>query len=119
MKVKHLKNKSKANANIVVQDIELLCHTYDFLMETKSHTKVKVKWGLRIKWIKLRLLKPKSLRKLLSFFFNLILLGRSLVYEGYLREKSLQNGYGCTVEMTPKAESWYSKIKQVILCYTR
>lgn len=39
-------------------------------------------------------------------------LGRSLLYEGYLREKSLQSGYGCTVEMTPKAESWYNKVKQ-------
>ncbi|RUS74144.1 hypothetical protein EGW08_018099 [Elysia chlorotica] len=39
-------------------------------------------------------------------------LGRSLVYEGYLREKTLQSGYGCTVEMTPKAESWYNKVKQ-------
>ncbi|GFR90509.1 Werner syndrome ATP-dependent helicase-like protein [Elysia marginata] len=39
-------------------------------------------------------------------------LGRSLLYEGYLKEKSLQSGYGCTVEMTPKAESWYNKVKQ-------
>ncbi|GFN88620.1 werner syndrome ATP-dependent helicase-like protein [Plakobranchus ocellatus] len=39
-------------------------------------------------------------------------LGRCLLYEGYLREKSLQSGYGCTVEMTPKAEFWYNKFTQ-------
>ncbi|BFY97741.1 hypothetical protein BsWGS_00781 [Bradybaena similaris] len=37
-------------------------------------------------------------------------LGRALIYEGYLREKAVQGGFGSTVETTQKAKSWLSRL---------
>lgn len=40
------------------------------------------------------------------FFLTLSFSGRALIYEGYLREKAVQGGFGSTVETTQKAKSW-------------
>ncbi|CAL1547093.1 unnamed protein product, partial [Lymnaea stagnalis] len=38
-------------------------------------------------------------------------LGKALVYEGYLREKSISGSFGLTIEMTPQGRSWLNQDK--------
>ncbi|CAG5125978.1 unnamed protein product [Candidula unifasciata] len=44
-------------------------------------------------------------------------LGRALIYEGYLREKAVQGGFGSTVETTQKAKTWLNRLNRSDECH--